>query len=301
MPWYGYAFLTALGIALVSLLQKRTLQHEHSLEYVTVFSAIKALLFVGVFWNRIDWSVNQAQAWWLVASASIGAFAFFMIVKAMRRMEVSSVTPIIALEPGLVALVAAVTLKEVLSGTQLVGVLLLVLGTYILELQHYPAGWWKTTTGNPFRLLNPFHAIVQERGGWFAVMSLIGFTVSALFARRVLIEVPATTYIAYDTIIVAMIFLIVFSTQRQPLTILRPGQGQMIFAIVIIASIHLTGGALQAVALTMAPVGLVIAAKRTSVLIDIILSGRLFHEHHLAGKLVAALVMLIGTVFLVQL
>lgn len=300
MPWYGYAFLSAFGLALVGLLQKRTLKDERSLEYVTIFSTVKAALFLGLFWNRIDWSVTTAQAWWLIAGAGFGSLAFFFVVKAMRRMELSSVTPIIALEPGLVALIATFTLKEVLNGTQLAGVLLLLLGTYILELQHYPAGWWKTTIGRPLRLLNPFQAIVKERGGWYAVMSLLAFTISALFARRVLIEVPVTTYIAYDTIIVALVFLAAFSAQRQPLNILRPGQGHIVLAICIIAALHLAGNSAQAIALTLAPVGLVIAAKRTSVLIDITLSGRLLHEHHLIGKMVAAGVMIIGTLFLVQ-
>lgn len=300
MPWYGYAFLSAFGISLVSLFQKRTLQHEHSLEYVTVFSVIKAFLFVGLFWNRIQWTIDSSQAVWLVGGAIFGSFAFYMIIKAMRRMEVSSVSPIIALEPGLVALLATFTLKEILSGPQLIGVMLLLLGTYILELQHYPSGWWKSTIGQPLRLFNPFRAIVQERGGWYAVISLFSFTIGALFARRVLTEVPAVTYIAYDTILVAIIFLLLFSVQRQSLKIMKPGQGHIILAIIIIAAIHLAGNASQAVALTMAPVGLVVAAKRTSVLLDITLSGRLLHEHHLVGKLVAASVMIIGTLFLIQ-
>src|SRR5438105_4872642 len=140
MTWYWYALTAGVTIAAMGLLQKRNLQQEHSTEYVTVFSSFKLLLFLLIFGHALSWAVTRSQFIWLILDGSSSAIAFFMIAKAMRRLELSTVVPVLSLEPGLVAIMAALVLREFIRGGQAFGLGLLVLGTYVLELQRHSAG-----------------------------------------------------------------------------------------------------------------------------------------------------------------
>lgn len=299
MPWYGYALLAAVGISFVSLLQKRTLRQEHSLEYAMIFSTMKVLIFLPLFWNQIVWAVTARQAVLLTIGGMFGATAFLLIVKAIRRLELSTVTPVLAIEPGLVALLAVPTLRETISVVALTGLALMLIGTYILELQQVPPGWWQQLAGSRMRIFYPFTVVLRRPGGWFALLGLAAFTASALISRRILLEVPVPTFLAYDFTVVAAIYLVIFFAQRRRIQILRPGQEHLLFIILLIAVIHIAQSGAQAVAMGLAPIGLVIAVKRLSVLIDVTVGGRLFHEHRLLQKLTAAMIMVTGTYLIV--
>lgn len=299
MTWYLYALLAAVGITLVSLIQKRVLRQEHSLEYAMLFSVMKVMVFLPLFWPRIYWRVTADQAWLFVLGGALGATAFLLIVKAIKRLELSTVTPLLALEPGLVTLLALMILRETIPGLALAGLVLALIGTYLLELQQEPAGWWAAASGSKLRLFQPLTAIVKKSGGWYAVLGLFAFTASALVSRTLLLQVSTETYLAYDFTIVAAIYLIIFFAQRRKIEILRPGRGHVLFVILLIAVLHIAQSGAQATAMRLAPIGLVIAVKRVSVLFDVTIGGRLFHEHRLWQKLLAASIIIAGTLLIV--
>ena len=300
MAWYGYALLSALAIATVGLLQKKTLQHQHTAEYVAIFGIIKVLIFFSVTQSAIQWTVPNTILIWLLIDGLVGATAFFMVAKATRLLELSTAMPILSLDPGLVALLALVFLGERITGTQLIGLGLMLIGTYILELRHYPAGWWTKANFRPGMLFDPFRELAKGRGGHFAILGLIFFSISGVIDRFVLQHVTPTTYLAYILPTMAVVYILFFLRAKQPLEILRPGRGYVIFIIILIAALHLGSNFAQAKAVSLAAVGLVIAVKRLSVLIDVIVGGKFFHEHNLMQKAVASTIMLAGVYFIVR-
>ncbi len=87
MPWYGFAIISALAIAAVGLVQKKTLQHEHSLEYATFFNIAKLALFLIVFGGQMVWAISSVQLGLVIATGIIGSLTFLVVAKAMRRLE----------------------------------------------------------------------------------------------------------------------------------------------------------------------------------------------------------------------
>jgi len=59
MPWYGFALITAVAISIIGLLQKRTLQREHSIEFVTLLMMAKLIMFLLVFAPSLKLGVNS--------------------------------------------------------------------------------------------------------------------------------------------------------------------------------------------------------------------------------------------------
>lgn len=264
-----------------------------------LFSVMKVLVFVPLFWRQISWAITPSQTALLILGGGLGAAAFLLIVKAIKRLELSTVTPLLALEPGLVALLAAGILRETISGLALLGLILLLVGTYILELQHEPPGWWQLAAGSRTRALQPFTAILKRPGGWYAVIGLMAFTISALVSRRVLLEVPVNTYLAYDFVIVALIYIVLTLRSKRRIALLQAGQKHLLWVILILALLHIAQSVSQATAIKLAPIALVIAVKRISVLLDVTVGGRLFHEHRLPQKFIAATIMILGTYLIV--
>lgn len=299
MTWYAYALLAAVGISLLSLIQKRVLREEHSLEYAMLFSVMKVFIFLPLFWSQIRWGITPSQFWLLVGGAALGSTAFLLIVKAIKRLEISTVTPLLALEPGLVTLLAVPLLRETIGSMALLGLVFMLVGTYYLELQHEQTGWWQQAAGSRWRLFQPLTSILKRDGGWYALLGLLAFTVSALFARRVLVQIPTTTYLAYDFTLVAVIYLFIFFGQRRRIQIMHRGHGHIWFFIFVLAVLHISQSAAQATAMRLAPIGLVITVKRISVLVDVTIGGRLFHEHRLKQKLLAAMMMVLGAYLIV--
>lgn len=298
MSWYGFALLSAVCITVVGLLQKRTLREEHSLEYVTIFSYLRLGIILAIFESAVVWRLTVQQAFFIFGGALIGSLAFLLTIKAVRRFEYSSITPIMAIEPGIVAILGVMVLGETLRGQQYLGIFFLTIGAYLITLFSAP-GDWKTAWRGHRRLTGPIIETLQKPGGWYIWVALLSFAVSALFVRRALQVANVSTVLTYDIMVLVVVYTAMMIWQHQPITILRTGRYHLLSAILLIAGVHVANSWFQSKALVLAPVALVVAIKRTSTLLDVGIGGRLFHEHHLGGKMLAAGIMIIGTILIV--
>lgn len=299
MAWVGYALISAFAIALVGLLQKRTLQNEHTAEYVMVFSAIKWLMFFSYFRTTITWTVTETEFIWLAVTGLASAAAFYFVTKSLRRTELSVVAPVLAIDPGLTVLLALLFLGETVHGLQLFGVALLLVGTYVLELRHYPPGWWRDSTKHPARIFDPFLQLGRSPGGIFAILAVVSFSLANVVDRYILQSVTVQTYLAYTLSIMTIFAIVVFVTGRRPVTLFRRHR-LTVMPILLAAGLHLIASLTQLQAVSLTAVGLVISLKRLSSLIDVLLGGKFFHEHNLPQKVLASVIMLVGVYFVVQ-
>lgn len=291
-PWYGYAIISALTIAAVGLLQKKTLQREHSLEYATVFTLFKLALFLAIFGPNVQWSVSGDLIWWVVIGGVVYAFAFLFIAKSMRRLDLSTVMPVLSIEPAIVAIIALGVLGEALTGGQWIGLGLTLIGTYVLEVRRH--------SEQPNQLFQPFLQLVRDRGGRLALWGLAFFSISSVIDRFALQRLDVLTYIGYILIISLAVYSLMWLASNEKSELFRSGQRWLIPVILLIAALHLTSNLTQAKAISLAAVGLVIAIKRTAALLDILIGGRMFHEQRLVQKTLASIIILIGVYFIVQ-
>lgn len=297
MPWYVYSIIAGLTVAAVGLLQKKTLQQEHSMEYVTVFSVLKLVLFVLGFGPTLELSVSSTEFFILGLAGLFSGFALLMVTKAVRVAEISTVLPILSLEPGIVAILGLGLLGEKLTGGNALGILLMLVAAYVLELRHAERG----SGMKGFRaLVEPFRRLASGRGGHFAILGLLAYSIGSILDRYILLRVPVTTYIFYVYVFVAGLNLFLSLSTRQRFEIIHRGHRFLFPLILFIAVLHITSGLAQAKAMSLAAVGLVIAVKRISVLIDVILGGRFFHERNVLQKTLASIIMLIGVYFIVR-
>lgn len=299
MPWYGFALTSAAAIALVGLLEKKTLQKEHSLQYVAMFSLVKLGLFLLVFGRTVEWTISIPQGLLMLVDSVIGAGAFFMITKAIRRLELSTVMPLLSLDAGLTAILAWIFLGEYLNFGQFGGLTLLVLGAYLLELRHFSRDWWRQVKLQPRAIFRPLTKIWREPGGKYAVIGVILFSTSSVMDRSLLQQISVTTFLGYAFTIQGLIFFVAWLRRKKSLP--RPAGIKSIWLLIVLAAgLHLLSNYAQAQAVGLAAVGLVVAVKRLATLFDVIIGGTYFHEHFLPQKIAATIFMLVGVYFIVR-
>ncbi len=270
--------------ATAAILEKKSLRQEHAASFSAALS-LAALAVSLSFLPVADFSTVTVPAAALVAGVAVmAAGSFLLITKAMRHLEVSTVSPLLVAEPGVVAVLAFYLLGEQLSLKQVIGVGCMILGTYALELAAAPEfkGTWRS--------------FFESRHVRYVALAMLLYSVSSLFDRVVLSRfgLNPSAYIVLVHVFVAATFL-AFVTLRyggwRDIRHTFKAEGGLILLIAVITVLYRF---FQAQAVILASIGLVIAIKRSSALFATIIGGELFHEHNLWRKVAACAVMVVG-------
>ncbi len=299
MAWYFYALFAALGISVVGLLQKRSLKQEHSLEYVALLNMAKLLVLLLLFSQVLHLHITSAQFVVLGISGFVGACALLFTARAMRAMELSSVLPILALDPAIVAVLAFFILGEGFSLMKVVGLVLTLVGTFVLEFHRAEHDHLSQLFRNPRHLLAPFKQIGKGPGGHSLIIAVVALAIGGILDRFLLVRVEVTTFLFYNYLFGTALYLVLLAVSGTRIGMPSFGRRSFIGLILLTATINVFANAAQAKATSLAAVGLVIAVKRISVLLDIALAGKLFHERHLLQKSIASIIILVGIYLIV--
>src|SRR5439155_1432718 len=85
----------------------------------------------GIFWFGV------------LGSALLNLAATVASTRALKLGEASLVTPVLTFNPAFTLLIASVTIGEIPSAFGTLGVLLILVGGYVLNLHAVTAGWWR--------------------------------------------------------------------------------------------------------------------------------------------------------------
>ena len=288
MPWYIFALCSALLASAAALTEKKMLSKEHSLEFSAALAWILFLISSPLFFF-LDYHALQVRPLMILFGYTVlTACAFVCVAKAVRRMELSEVSPMLLWGPALTALLAFVTLGEALTLMQSMGIALLLVGAYFLELrQHH----W----------LRPFQVMWQSRAMHWLLWGLVLYSIGSLFDRYLLAyyRVPPLTFTTFAHAFLAFHFLIMMMVLRGSFSkvahIIRQNDGLLIGTAFLVLGYRFV----ELFAIQAAPVGLAVSVKHMSALFTTIIGGELFHENNLPRKVVAAVIMFAGMLLII--
>src|SRR3989344_1699294 len=287
MEWLFYAFLTAILVSLTAIFQKGILKHEHVMEFSAVFTAMMAVISL-IFIPKVNFAILNFKLLLIVYFFSwLSTLGFYFIMKALRHMEVSSLTPLFNLEVLFVAFLALVFLGESLRPINWFGIFILVLGTYFLQT-------------NKLKNYLIFFKNIRKRYFFLILLSLSLYSFSSLADRYILSNfLDPITYLFLITIFIGVNFFLLHSLFHDGFAGIKKGFAANWELVVAIAIIAFAAHYVQFLAVSMADLALVIGIKRLSSLFSVLLGGELFHERNLVHKLIACLFMLIGAYFII--
>jgi drug/metabolite transporter (DMT)-like permease len=289
IPWYAYAGFAALATGVLGVLEKRVLKHEHALAFSATLAIVNVAILIPFAWG-VDFSgIAPSTFIALYAISIIASLAFFFVMRAVRHLEVSTVSPLLALGPGVSTFLAFIFLGEALSFTNIVGIALLVAGAVVLEVSvrerssRSAVPLWKS----------PYVHLI------FYALVLYGFS---SVVDRFLLGYRGVDPLAYLFIVhlfLAFNFLVALTARGNGLDDVRRVMLDARWFIVAIALLTLASRFSQILAVSVAPLGLVVAVKHASVFVATALGGELFHERHLGRKMLACIIIFGGILLVV--
>lgn len=288
MTWYILALIAAVLVSVSTIIEKKTLQGEHAMEFSTLFALVNFCLALP-FFLMIDYSrLAVVPLAILLLNSVIAATALLYTAKGLRHMDISASSPLYVLSPALIALLAVIFLGEYLTMWQVSGLFLLVIGAYALEMR-----------SNNF--LEPFTTFRDSKYIHYVLFSILLMSVSSVIDRLLLAryDMQPEAFLAFVHLFIAIIFMLAFTYNYGNLSNLRNGLKQYGLVILAIGILTVAHRYAQAESTKLAYVGLVVAVKRSSTLFITLFGGRLFHEKNLLTKTFACLIMIGGMLLII--
>jgi drug/metabolite transporter (DMT)-like permease len=259
--------------------------------------SIPALFFVS-----FD-SVTPAALAFIAMTATVGAIAFVRVTHGVRRLDISESAPLMLLSPALVAVLAYVILGEALGGLQIAGIALLAAGAYVLE--------WRADG-----LAGIFRRLGKGEGLRYVCEGIVLYAITSIMDRVALstLAIAPMTYLAITQIFIAIAITAyavlrgngaqVALSFRLPQPTCPVGDEECadskvayrrewlgIFGVTLFTILN---RAFFVMAAAIAPIGPVMALRRTSAILSTLMGGRFNGEENLVRRVLACAIMLVG-------
>jgi len=170
MNWFIIALISSFFSAFAAIAQKKVLFNRSPLEF-SFLLAIVNLVFSLPFFFAVDYTtINLSNLSILFVKSLIGVAAFLCVMTALKNLQISNALPLLALTPGFVAIFAFFLLGESLKATEIIGLLSLITGTYILESK------------NLGEILFPLRVFFRSKYHRYVLAALLLFTASSIMA-----------------------------------------------------------------------------------------------------------------------
>jgi drug/metabolite transporter (DMT)-like permease len=209
----------------------------------------------------------------------------------IKNFEISKALPLMVLTPGLVAVFAFFFLGDSLSSLKTIGIILLMCGTFILEVSDRE------------NIFNSFSRIFRTKHYYYIIIALALFTASSVLDRLLLTDYKFTpnNFMAFQQLFFAFNFMILFLFRKKGDTFRNIiAEKRILYWIILISILTIGYRYTQIEAIKIAPVALVLSVKRISVFFSVVAGGKIFKEKNLIIKAAATAIMIAGTLFLLD-
>ena len=291
MTWFAIALLSAFLSAFAAITQKKVLFNIGALEFSFLLSVVN-LLFSIPFFFFIDYeTINSYNLTILFIKSVIGVGAFFCVMLSLKNLEISNALPLLALTPGFIAVFAFIFLGESLKLQEVIGLAVLIIGTYLLESQKVK------------EIFYPFSVFIKSKYHRFVVLALLLFTASSILDKLLLVKLNLSpvSLTAFQHIYFAILFSVIYFIFKKKNESVTNHFSKANFGWIALISILTIGyRSTQVAAIGMASVALVLAVKRTSVFWATIVGGKIFSDKDLLKRSAAAILIIIGAIFILR-
>jgi drug/metabolite transporter (DMT)-like permease len=290
MHWISLTLLSAFFLATADTLSKRYLSHYRPGELVLVrFGVAGMLLLPLLLWE--PWPSLSPVFWgWIAVAMPLELLAMWLYMQAIRSSPLSLTLPYLAFTPAFNTLTAYLVLGETVTLSGFSGILLIVFGAWLLNLQ-------ATQNAGGLNILAPFRAITRERGSRLMLMVAALYSLTSVTGKGALLHTTPAFFGPFYFVALGATSLLLFASRdvstwralgRHPWAHLAIGacMGAMVVT--------------HFYAIEHIEVAYMIAVKRISLLFGLLYGAWLFKETGLLKNLVAGMLMVLGVFLIVM-
>lgn len=295
--WLFLASLTAFFEACKDATGKQSLKTLDEYSVLFGFMAVGVAMLCPVIWLSGGIPTLQPNFWWaLLIGGSLNILAFTLYVRALKIADMSLTVPLVTLTPLFLLATSPLIVQEWPTWADGIGVVLLVIGSYALNLQTPAVAPLLPSTppSLPANVFSPLLAMANNPGSRLMLCVAFIWSITSNFDKiGVINSSPLFWAFSLFTVIAAGMIPFVFRRGRglNPLI----AQWQLMGVTGGFNAIAVT---FQMLALTMAPVAQVIAVKRMSALLSVLFGHFFFGEKGLRSRLIGAAIMVGGVVIM---
>lgn len=284
MDWLSLALLSAFSLASADACSKKFLASYSAREMVLVRFAYSALLLTPLLYCNPLPAVPLVFWGWIALALPLEILAMLLYMQAIRDSPLSLTLPYLAFTPVFTTLAGYLLLDEQISAQGFIGILLVVTGAYLLNLEIIGAYRWRS-------VLEPFRAILSDRGARQMLAVAIIYGLTSVIGKIELQWVPPRSFAALYFTLLGLLSLMLFSlTDRRTLHVL----GRKPAIHLLIGGLFTAMIVTHFLALEQVETAYMISVKRTSILFGVLYGALLFGEKNLLRRLTAGALMVIG-------
>ncbi|MBD2100818.1 EamA family transporter [Leptolyngbya sp. FACHB-261] len=284
MVWFVLASLTAVLESLRDAFSKKGLRDVD--EYILVWSLkFFTLPFLSLLLPFSGIPTLQPSFWVaLLVSGGLNVVAFLLYIKAIKNSDLSLAVPMVAFTPLFLLVTSPLIVGEFPTWIDLIGILLIVVGSYVLNLK-------TNRQENRWAYWAPFQALWQEKGARLVLLVAFIWSITSNFDKIGVQSSNAVFWLIASNSLIALVMLpIIFYRSKGSLQQIS----QNLKALLPIGLFDALAAVCQMTAISLTLVAHVIAIKRTSVLFSVLWGHLFFEEPGLQARLAGASIMVVG-------
>ena len=283
--WIFLAFLSAVFVSLLEIVTKK-ISHKvdiYVMSWSWLFFSLPSLYLL-LFIERIP--PLGPQFWGAVlASTTILTISVVCYCRALQSSDLSTTVPMLAFTPILLLVTSPVMLKEYANHWGIIAIVMIVLGSYILNIKSLNRGWFY-----------PFKALFDQSGPRFMLIVAVLYSIGANVDKIGVINSSPFMWVLvlYTSLSVILTGLMIIKSRN------IYGQLKAAWPILLLAgSLNGIGVLFQMYAIKLTLVPYVIGIKRTSVIMTSLFGLIYLKEKGLIERLIGISLMVLG-VFMIS-
>jgi drug/metabolite transporter (DMT)-like permease len=286
MTWFLLSLTAALGLATADALTKRFLSDlpPYRMGVVRILSTAPWMALALLF---LPTAVPDRTFWLAIAAAlPLELLAFFLYMRALKLSPLSLSLPFLAFTPVFMILTGRFILGESIGPGGALGILLIVLGAYVLNLSKMKSG-----------LLGPIRAVMREPGSWIMLLVSFIYSLTAPVGKVAILHSNPWFFAAvYNLVLTAAILALWPAVGGGTDT---RGMFNRYGPMLMVGFVTALENLCHMMAIAQVEAAYMIAIKRLSLLFGVLYGAWWFGEQNIRERLVGAAIMVAG-VFLIK-
>ena len=278
------SFLAAFSQATKDIYSKHLLKEgdEYVVSFATIFFTLPflAVLVVALPVPSLGSSFFQA----LITGAVLFTAGFILWTKALKHSDISATIPLIAFTPVFTLFTSPFIQGEFPSTIGLGGVLLVVAGSYVLNLKRAAEGW-----------LVPFKALLHEHGPRTMLLAVLIISVAGNIDKVGVNNSSPLFWLFSINVLISALMLVLMLYKSKNVNHLRTHWKELSLLGFIMA----VNQVFHIIAVSLTLVAYVFSIKRLSILISVLAGHYFFKEKDVKQKLSGSIIMVLGVVLIV--
>jgi drug/metabolite transporter (DMT)-like permease len=191
MTWPVAILISGFFFSLNHIIRKKILEDANVLDMM-IFTGGFGFLVMLPFVTYVDFTISYMNLFLIMLNTAFAYAGSYTLNSVYKHCEISSVSPMLNINPLFVILLSHITLGEVLSGLQFFGIVLILTGGYLITLEDIRYFY------------RPFTSI-PKKYFWGILTTLVLWSFCPVLNRVVLLEIDTLSYLFFFTMFIFII------------------------------------------------------------------------------------------------